>query len=117
MWAWPHGEASFGGPSVNGIGGEESRGALFCCGRARQPRRERSSGRLCFLAKSVPSPKSGTRHDARVRPGMSKECGLMLPMWRDAVRSLSVDATAHEPVLGALSVNATVCKPIEMIAA
>ena len=49
-----------------------------------------------------------------MRSGVSKECGSRLPIWRDAVRSFSVDAAAYEPVLGALSVNATVCEYVEL---
>ena len=66
-----------------------------------------SSGYLPWL---VPAPESGTRHDARVRLGVSNECGTLLPMWRDGVRSLSVDAAAYEPVLGALSIHTTACE-------
>ena len=38
-------------------------------------------------------------------------------MWRGAERSLSVDAAAYEPLLGALSVNAIVCESIELVSA
>ena len=41
----------------------------------------------------------------------------MLPTWRDAVSPLFVDAVAYWPVLGALSVNATVCESMEVVAA
>ena len=47
---------------------------------------------------------------------MSKKNGSLLPMWRDAARSLSVDAAEYEPALGALSINATVCKYMELVA-
>ena len=48
---------------------------------------------------------------------MSNECGSLLPIWRDTVRLLSVNAAAYEPVLGALSVNATVCESMGLVAA
>ena len=38
-------------------------------------------------------------------------------MWREAVRPLYVDTASNKPVLGALSVTATMCKPIEICAA
>ena len=68
-----------------------------------------------FLPESIAAPGSGTRHKARVRPGVSKERGFLLPMWNDVVRSLFVDATAYEPVLDALSVNATVCESMKLV--
>ena len=68
------------------------------------------------LPGSVPAPGSGTQHDARVKRGVSNECGSRLPMWRRAVRSLSVDAAAHEPVLRGLSVRATMCDVCELFA-
>ena len=37
-------------------------------------------------------------------------------MWHDAVRSLSVDAAAYDAVLDALSINATVCEYMELVA-
>ena len=76
-----------------------------------------STGRPVRLPVSVPAPGSDTRHDASERPGVGKECGSLLPIWRDAVHFLSVDAAAHEPVRGALSVNATVCESMELVAA
>ena len=75
-----------------------------------------SAGRPVLLTGSVPAPGSGTRYDTRVRSGVRKECGYLLPMWRDAVRSSSVDAAAYKPVLGALSINATVCEYMELVA-
>ena len=36
-------------------------------------------------------------------------------MWRDVVRSLSVDAVTYEPILDALSINTTVCEYIELV--
>ena len=69
-----------------------------------------------LLPGSVSAPGSGTRYDARVRPDVSEESGSLLPMWRDAVRSLSVDAAAYEPVLGALFINATVCEYLDLVA-
>ena len=51
-----------------------------------------------------------------MKPGANNKCGSMLPMWRDAVRSLSVDAAAYDSVLGALSINATACKFVELVA-
>ena len=66
-----------------------------------------SADRSALLPGSVPAPGSGTQCDARVKPGVNKECGSLLPMWRDAVRSLSIDAAAYDYVLGALSINAT----------
>ena len=53
----------------------------------------RSAVRPVLLPGSVPAPGSDTRHDARVRPSVSKECASLLPMWRDTARSLSVEAT------------------------
>ena len=76
-----------------------------------------SACRPVLLLGSVTVPGSGTRHDTRVRPGVSKECGSLLPMWRDAIRSLSVVAVAKESVLDALSANASVCESIERVAA
>ena len=76
-----------------------------------------SVGRPVLFAESVQPPGPGTRHNARVRPGVSKECGSRLSMWREAVRPLYVDTAANKPVLGALSVTATMCKPIEICAA
>ena len=76
----------------------------------------RSIGRPVFLPGSVPAPGSGTRYDARVKPAVNKQCGSLLPMWREAVRSLSVDAAAYDFVLGALSINATVCEYEEVVA-
>ena len=49
------------------------------------------------------------------RPGESRECDCLLPMWRDGVRSLPVDAAAYGHVLGALSINATVCECMELV--
>ena len=66
------------------------------------------------LPGSVSAPGSGTRHDARVRRGVSNECGSRLPMWRRAVRLLSVDAAAHELVLRALSVRGTIYDVCEL---
>ena len=51
-----------------------------------------SAGRRVLLPVSVSTPGSGTRYDARVKPGVSKECESLLPMWRDALRPLSLDA-------------------------
>ena len=62
-----------------------------------------SVGCPVLLPGSFLAPRSGTRHDARVRPGVSKECGSLLPIWRDEVRPLSVDPAAYEPVLGGSS--------------
>ena len=53
--------------------------------------------------------------DARMRPGVSQKCGSLLPMGRDAVRSLFVDAAAYEPELGALSVNDIVYESLELV--
>ena len=47
---------------------------------------------------------------------MSKDFSSLLTMWHDVVRYLPVDATAHEPVLGALSINAIMCKYMEIVA-
>ena len=75
-----------------------------------------SAGRPVLLPGSVPAPGSGTRYDVRVKPSGNKECGFPLPMWRDAVRSLFIDAAAYGPVLGALSINnSTVCEYMELI--
>lgn len=52
-----------------------------------------------------------------MRPGLSKKCGFLLPKWRDAIRSLTVDAAAYESVLGALSIEATVWEYMEIAAA
>ena len=41
----------------------------------------------------------------------------MLSMWRGAVRSLSVDAAAYEPVLGSLSGNTTMFEHMQLVAA
>ena len=76
-----------------------------------------SADRSVILPGSVSALGSGTRQDARVRPGVSNECGSLLPIWRDTVRLLSVNAAAYEPVLGALSVNATVCESMGLVAA
>ena len=38
-------------------------------------------------------------------------------MWRNAARSFSVEDAAYESVLGALSINATMCEPMELFAA
>ena len=38
-------------------------------------------------------------------------------MWRNAARSFSVEDAAYEPVLGALSINATMCEPMALFAA
>ena len=51
-----------------------------------------------------------------MKPGVNKECGSLLPIWRDAVRSLPVDAAAYDSVLGTLSINATVCDYMELVA-
>ena len=75
-----------------------------------------SIGRPVLLTGLVPAPGSGTRYDASVKPGVNKECGSLLPMWHDAVRSLSVDAPAYDDVLGALSINATVCVYMDLVA-
>ena len=77
-----------------------------------------SAGRpVLLLPGSVLAPGSGTRYDARVKPGVNKKCGSLLPMWRDAVDSLSVDAAAYDSVLGALSINATVCEYMKLLVA
>ena len=34
-----------------------------------------------------------------MRPGVRKECGYLLQMWREVVRSLSVDTAAFQPIL------------------
>ena len=75
-----------------------------------------STDRPAFLPWSISALGSGARYDARVRPSVSKECGSLLPMWRDGVRPLSVDAAAYENALliGALSINTTVCGYIEL---
>ena len=69
-----------------------------------------------LLPGSISSPGSGTRYDARVKPGVTKERGSLLPMWRDAVRSLFVDATAYVSLLDASSINSVVCEYMELIA-
>ena len=74
-----------------------------------------SAGRSVLLPGSVLASGSDTRYDAHVRPGVNNECGSLLPMWRNAVRSLSVDAAAYDPVLGALFINATVCEYMEQV--
>ena len=38
-------------------------------------------------------------------------------MWRNAARSFSVEDAAYESVLGALSINATMCEPLALFAA
>ena len=48
---------------------------------------------------------------------MNKECASRLLMWRNAARSFSVEDAAYEPVLGALSINATMCEPMALFAA
>ena len=75
-----------------------------------------NAGRPVLLPGSVPAPGSGTRHDARMRPDVSEECGSLLQMWRDVVRSLPVDDAVYEPILCALSINAIVCKYMELVA-
>ena len=79
-----------------------------------------SAGLPVLLPGSVPAPGSGTRFDARVKPIVNKECGSLLPMWRDAVRSLTVDTAAYDSVigyvLGTLSISATVCENMELVA-
>ena len=47
---------------------------------------------------------------------MNKECASRLLMWRNASRSFSVEDAAYEPVLGALSINATMCEPMALFA-
>ena len=74
-----------------------------------------SAGRPALLPGSVPAPGSGTRYDARVKPGVNKECSSLLPMWCDAVRPLSIDADAYDCVLGTLSIIATACKYMELV--
>ena len=48
---------------------------------------------------------------------MNKECASRLLMWRNAARSFSVEDAAYESVLGALSINATMCEPLALFAA
>ena len=50
-------------------------------------------------------------------PGVNKECVSGFLMWRNAARSFSVEDAAYEPVLGALSINATMCEPMALFAA
>ena len=57
-----------------------------------------SVGHSVLMPGLVPVPGSGKRHDSRVGSDVSKECDSLLPMWRDAVRSLSVDTASYEPV-------------------
>ena len=66
---------------------------------------------------SVPPPGVDTRYHASVRPGVNKECASGLLMWRNAARSISVEDAAYESVLGALSINATMCEPMALFAA
>ena len=68
-----------------------------------------SAGRPVLLPGLFTAFGSGTRYDARVKSSVDKEYDYLLLIWRDAVRSLSVDAAAYDSVLGALSINATVC--------
>ena len=77
-----------------------------------------SAGHPVLLSGSVPPPGPDTRYHARVRPGgVNKECASRLLMWRNAARSFSVEVAAYEPVLGVLSINATMCEPMELFAA
>ena len=75
-----------------------------------------SASRPVLLPEPVLAPGPGTRYDALVRSGVSEECDFLLTMWRDAVRSLSVDAAAYESVLGALPINATMCEYMKLVA-
>ena len=69
------------------------------------------------VSRSAPPSGVDTRYHSRVRPGVNKECASGLLMWRDAARSFSVEDAAYESVLGALSINATMCEPMELFAA
>ena len=75
-----------------------------------------SAGRPALLPGSVPAPGSGTRYDASVKPRVNKERGSPIPMLRDVVRSLFIDAAAYDSVLGALPINATACEYMELVA-
>ena len=54
-----------------------------------------TAGRPVCLPVSVPASGSATFYDERVRSGVGTECGLLLPMWHNAVCFLSVDAATY----------------------
>ena len=70
------GQADLGGPCTSAVGRGESRGSAFGFGRASQPLWERRSSGSFARVGGAPGP--GTRHDARVMPGVNKECYCML---------------------------------------
>ena len=47
---------------------------------------------------------------------MRQGCRGLLPMWRDALCLLSINVAAYGPVLVAMSINATVCECMELVA-
>ena len=102
-------------PSSSDIGGEESQGAAFWCSACQKQWERRSPGSFVRIGSTSGS---DTRYHARVRPGgVNKECASRLLMWRNASRLFSVEVAAYEPILGALSINATMCEPMELFAA
>ena len=105
-------------PSSSGIRGDKRQGVAFWCGACQKQWKRRSPEVL--LSGPVPPPRSDTRCHARMRPGVNKECasGLLMMMWCNAARSFSVEDAAYEPVLGALSINATtMSEPMALFAA
>ena len=102
-------------PSSSDIGGEVSQGAAFRCGACQKQWEGRSPGSFVRIGSTSGS---DMRYHARVRRGgVNKERASRLLMWRNAARSFSVEVAAYEPVLGALSINATMCEPMELFAA